>query len=127
MSIQLVTGATGHIGNVLVRQLLERGDHVRALVRQGKNPAALQGLDVEIVPGDLLDVNSLVRAMEGVDLVYHLGAKISLASGPNPEVERVNLEGTRNVLAAISATGVKRLVFASSIYALRSYLGPRCL
>ncbi len=119
MTLQLVTGATGHIGNVLVRQLLERGQRLRALVRPGKIPVALEGLDVEIVPGDVLDADSLARAMQGVDVVYHLAARISLASGPDPETERVNLEGTRNVLAAAGATGVRRLVYASTVYALR--------
>ena len=119
MTLHLVTGATGHIGNVLVRQLLERGQRLRALVRPGKNPIALHGLDVEIVPGDVLDADSLVRAMHGVDVVYHLAAKISLAAGPDPEMEHVNLEGTRNVLAALRMAGVRRLVHASSIYALR--------
>lgn len=119
MTLQLVTGATGHIGNVLVRQLLERRQRLRALVRPGKIPVALQGLDVEIVLGDILDVDSLVRAMGGVDIVYHLAAKISLASGSDPETERVNLDGTRNVLSAAETAGVRRLVYASSIYALR--------
>jgi len=119
MTLHLVTGATGHIGNVLVRQLLECGQHLRALVRPGKIPLALQSLDVEIVPGDILDVDSLALAMGGVDIVYHLAAKISLASGPDPETERVNLDGTRNVLSAAMTAGVRRLVYASSIYALR--------
>jgi len=115
----LVTGATGHIGNVLVRQLLERGRGVRALVRPGTRPLALEGLDVNLVPGDVLERDSLVRAMTGVDLVYHLAARISLLPGPDPETERVNLDGTRNVLAAIRQAGVRRLVYASSIYAMR--------
>jgi dihydroflavonol-4-reductase len=117
--MQLVTGATGHIGNVLVRQLLERGERLRALVRPGNTPFAIQGLDLEIVPGDVLELDSLERAMEGIDIVYHLAAKISLASGPDPEMEKINLEGTRNVLRAASTAGVRRLVYASSIYALR--------
>jgi len=115
----LVTGATGHIGNVLVRQLLERGQRVRALLRADGNPVALQDLDVERVPGDLLDAGSLQRAMEGVNLVYHLAAKISLAAGADADTETVNLEGTRNVLAAVNQAGVQRLVYVSSIYALR--------
>jgi dihydroflavonol-4-reductase len=115
----LVTGATGHIGNVLVRELLARGEKVRALVRPGKPPIPLAGLEVEIVPGDILDPVSLIQAMQGVDLVYHLAARISLLPGPDPEVERVNLEGTRNVLAAMRQGGVRRLVYASSIYAMR--------
>jgi dihydroflavonol-4-reductase len=118
MTIQLVTGATGHIGNVLIRQLLEQGQHIRALVRPGKTPIALQDLDVELVPGDILDVASLGRSMDGVDIVYHLAAKISLAPGPDPLTETTNLDGTRNVLGAAKAAGVRRLVYTSSIYAL---------
>jgi dihydroflavonol-4-reductase len=117
--MQLVTGATGHIGNVLVRQLLERGQRVRALVRPDKIPVALQDLDVELLPGDVLDPDSLVRALEGVEVVYHLAARISLASGPDPETERVNLSGTRNLIAAARSVGIKRFIYASTIYAMR--------
>ena len=117
--MNLVTGATGHIGNVLVRELLANGQRVRALVRPGTAPLALAGLNVEIVPGDILDLDSLERAMQGVDVVYHLAARISLASGPDPETEYINLEGTRNVIAAIGRARVARLVYASSVYALR--------
>ena len=114
----LVTGATGHIGNVLVREILGRGQRVRALVRPGKTNAALDGLEVEITPGDILEPDSLERAMQGVDLVYHLAARISLGSGPDPETDRVNVEGTRNVIEAVRRAGRTRLVYASSIYAL---------
>lgn len=82
-------------------------------------PLALEGLEVEIVPGDILDLDSLVRAMQGVDVVYHLAARISLATGPDPETELVNHEGTRNVIAAAWRNQIRRLVYASSIYALR--------
>ena len=118
----LVTGATGHIGNVLVRELLESGQRVRALVRSGKTPPALVGLEVEIVPGDILDLESIRRALQGVNLVYHLAARISLATGADPETERVNLQGTHNLLASLAAvrrSEIPRLVYASSIYALR--------
>jgi dihydroflavonol-4-reductase len=115
----LVTGATGHIGNVLVRQYVERGEHVRVLVRPGKTPPALTGLEVEICPGDILDLASLDHAMQDVRLVHHLAARINITNGPDPETERVNLEGTRNVLKAMRRAGTGRLVYASSIYALR--------
>ncbi len=127
--MNLVTGATGHIGNVLVRQLLERGQRVRVLVRPGKEPVALHGLDVDLVPGDVTDTASLVRALDGVDVVYHLAARISIESGPDPETERVNLGGTLNLLAALRQTAHNqdsicnsqpiKLVYASSIYAMR--------
>lgn len=119
-TLNLVTGATGHIGNVLVRELLQRGERVRALVRPGKRPLALEGLDVEMVVGDVLDLDSLVRAMQGVEVVYHLAARISLATGEDPETEHVNCDGTRNVIAAARRNDIRRLVYASSIYALRS-------
>jgi dihydroflavonol-4-reductase len=115
----LVTGATGHIGNVLVRELLGRGERVRVLVRPDKKPVALSGLDVEMIPGDILDDDSLEQAVRGVSLVYHLAARISLTSGPDPETERVNLVGTENVITAIRRSGPARLVYASSVYALR--------
>jgi dihydroflavonol-4-reductase len=119
ISMILVTGATGHIGNVLVRELLASGQRVRAVVRPGKIPLALAGLDVDIVPGDVLEEASLERAMQGVNLVYHLAARISLTDGPDPETERINLEGTQNVIASMRRSGAPRLVYASSIYALR--------
>jgi dihydroflavonol-4-reductase len=118
----LVTGATGHIGNVLVRELLGRGQRVRALVRSAGTPPALAGLEVEIVRGDILEPDSLDCALRSVDLVYHLAARISLGTGPDLETERVNLEGTRNVLAAMHRSGAARLVYASSIYALQKPL-----
>lgn len=115
----LVTGATGHIGNVLVRRLLERGQKVRAFVWKGEDISSIQGLDLERVEGDVLDLDSLLRAMEGVDTVYHLAGLISILPGPQPMVWRVNVEGTRNVLEAVQRTGVRRLVYTSSIHAIR--------
>ena len=118
--MNLVTGATGHIGNVLVRELLSSGQSVRALVRPGKMPLALAGLDVEIVLGDILDRASIERAMDGVRRVFHLAARISLTDGPDLETERVNLEGTQNVIVAMCKSRNARLVYASSVYALRN-------
>lgn len=118
--MQLVTGATGHIGNVLVRQLLARGEKVRALVRGSKVPAALQGLSAEIFTGDMLDPDSLKRALEGVEVVHHLAARINLCAEPDPDTERVNLEGTRNLLKAAMAAQTRRFVYASSIYAMKT-------
>ncbi len=121
--MHLVTGATGHIGNVLVRQLLARGEHVRALVRPGGVPEALAGLKIDLVPGDLLNLASLVTALQGVEYVHHLGARISVAPGTDPETWRVNLEGTRNLIRAAREARVNRFLYASSIYALRRPAG----
>jgi dihydroflavonol-4-reductase len=115
----LVTGATGHIGNVLIRKLVEKGEKVRALIWRGEDTTPLQGLDVQPVEGDVLDPESLKAALKGVEKVFHLAGIISIMPGTNLLVRRVNLEGTRNMLAAARLAGVKRLVYTSSIHAIR--------
>ncbi len=114
----LVTGAAGHIGNVLVRELLERGERVRALILPGEDTRALEGLNIETMEGNVLDPLSLQRAMQGVDYVFHLAGIISIMPGRDEVMRRVNVQGTRNVLQAARQTGVKRLVHTSSIHAL---------
>ena len=111
-----VTGASGHIGANLVRELLERGYEVVTLVRE--TSLALDGLDVTRVSGDVLDAPSLSRAFKDVEQVYHLAAYISIQSGDQAKLERVNVEGTRNVLEACRNEGVSTLVHFSSIHAL---------
>jgi len=117
--MNLVTGATGHIGNVLVRKLLERGEKVRALIWRGEDTTPLEKLEVETVEGDVLDPQSLEPAFEGVEKVFHLAGIISILPGRNPFVWRVNVEGTCNVLRAARQAGVRRLVYTSSIHALK--------
>lgn len=116
--MNLVTGATGHIGNVLARELLSQGQSVRALVLPGESQIALQGLPVEVVEGDVLDYASLQAAMAGVEHVYHLAGLISILPGANPLLQLVNVVGTRNVIHAARQVGVRRLVYTSSIHAL---------
>ncbi len=114
----LVTGATGHIGNVLCRRLVEKGEKVRALVWRGEDTACIRGLPVEIVEGDVLEVESLREAMKGVKVVFHLAGIISIMPGENPQVKQVNVQGTRNILSAATEARVKRLVYTSSIHAI---------
>jgi dihydroflavonol-4-reductase len=114
----IVTGATGHIGTVLVRKLVEKGGKVRALILPGEDTSPLNGLDVEQVPGDVLDSSSLWESFRGVQGVFHLAGIISIMPGENPLVRRVNVEGTVNVLKAARKTGVEWLVYTSSIHAL---------
>jgi dihydroflavonol-4-reductase len=114
----LVTGATGHIGNVLVRKLLEKGEKVRTLIWRGEDTLPLKGLSIEQVEGDVLDKASLLPALEGVETVFHLAGIISIMPGVDPLVWKVNVEGTRNMLAAARQAGVRRLVYTSSIHAI---------
>ncbi|MCJ7605584.1 MAG: NAD-dependent epimerase/dehydratase family protein [Dehalococcoidales bacterium] len=111
-----ITGASGHIGANLVRSLLSAGRPVRCLVHV--HCRAIDGLDVETVPGDIQDVESLCRAFEGAEVVYHLAARISLSMKDWPSVEAVNVTGTRNVVEACLRTGVRRLIHFGSIHAL---------
>jgi dihydroflavonol-4-reductase len=87
-----VTGATGHIGANLVRALSQRGTSVRALVH--KSTTALEGLDVEMVYGDVCDLKSLLGCFSGVDTVYHLAGSIAITRRGDQSTEAVNYQGT---------------------------------
>ena len=111
----VVTGATGHVGANLVRALVAQGRPVRCLVHH--QTAALEGLNVEPVRGDICDVESLYNIFKGADVVYHLAAVISLSMSDWPQVEKINVGGPRNVIEACRRAGVRRLVHFSSIHA----------
>jgi dihydroflavonol-4-reductase len=110
-----VTGAAGHLGANLVRALINKDWHVRAIVYH--DVRAIEGLNIERVSGDVLDEESLRRAFHGVDVVFHLAGRISIVGWDRKEVETVNIEGARNVVSACKAAGVKRLVHTSSFHA----------
>jgi dihydroflavonol-4-reductase len=112
----LVTGASGHIGANLVCALLGQGRRVRVLVH--KNAKALDGLSVDIVRADLLDGAAVSRACAGAGTVFHLAGKISVGWEPDADVNAINVTGTRNVIEACMASGVRRLLHFSSIQAL---------
>lgn len=114
----LVTGATGHLGNVLVRELINRGELVRALVLPDEDLSPIKGLPIDIVKGDILQPESLIPAMQGIDLVYHMAALVTIMPGKEDILRQINVQGTKNVLAAAKNAGVRRLVYTSSIHAL---------
>jgi dihydroflavonol-4-reductase len=112
----LVTGATGFVGWHVARRLLERGESVRALVR---DPARLRELDgIAPVQGDLRDPESLARAVAGCGVVYHVAADYRLWARDPQEMYRSNVEGTRNLLSAARRTGVERVVYTSTVGAI---------
>lgn len=111
----VITGANGHIGANLVRRLLSENHSCRALIH--KNSKALEGLDVERCSADIMNPESLVKAFQDADVVYHLAGIISLASGRSDKTYKINVEGTRNVVEACIRTKVRRLVHFSSIQA----------
>jgi len=116
----LVTGATGFFGGNLARALCLRGDRVRVMTRGGR-PVALEGLDYELVEGDLTDAPSLARAAAGCRQVYHAAASVVFWCRTPREYEavrRVNVEGTRELLRAAAAAGVDRVVHVSTVDAI---------
>lgn len=112
-----VTGASGHLGINLVHELLANGTEVRVLSH--RNNTGLENLDIEIMHGDILDVDSLRHVFKGMDRVFHLAGYISLLTGDWAACSAINIEGVRNVVSACRDSGVKRLVHFSSIHALR--------
>jgi len=114
----VITGATGHLGNVLVRKLVHMNKKVRALILPGEDIASLKGLEVEKVEGDVRVPDSLRKAFEGADIVYHCAGIISILPGQQKQLYQVNVLGTRNVVNMCLETKVKRLVYTSSIHAL---------
>lgn len=114
----VVTGATGLLGNVLVRTLTsEAVSPVRVLARPTSDLSPLAGLNVDVVTGDARDLASLVSAFAGAEVVFHLAGVVSIARGGLRELRETNVEGTRNVLRACRETGMRRLVYCSSIHA----------
>ena len=114
--IALVTGGGGRLGNVLVRRLVEKGQRVRVL-EPGGVPESLAGLDIEFQSGSVLDSGDVARATDGVDVVFHLAAKIDLSPRKDPMMYRINVDGTRKVVDACLSRGL-RLVHTSSHHAV---------
>ncbi len=111
----LVTGASGFIGSHMARQLVERGERVRVLIRQGSSLANLEGVGVEVVRGDLLEPEGLRPGLRGCHTVFHVAADYRLWA-PNPdEMYRTNVIGTRHLLQLAFEEGVERFVYTSTV------------
>jgi nucleoside-diphosphate-sugar epimerase len=111
----LVTGASGFTGWHLTRRLAEEGRSVRALLRPTSRHDHVEKLGVEIARGDLRDVESLGRAVEGVNTVYHIAAAYRDGSLSDADLEKVNATGALNLLDVADRAGVRRLVHCSTI------------
>ncbi|HUG67723.1 MAG TPA: NAD-dependent epimerase/dehydratase family protein [Pirellulaceae bacterium] len=113
----LVTGATGLVGNNVVRLLRNAGKAVRVLVRETSDPRPLAGLDVEVVTGDVCEVESVRRAMAGISRVVHSAAQVHIGWTGLESQRAINVEGTRNVATAALAAHAT-MVHVSSVDAL---------
>ena len=109
-----VTGATGQTGANVCEQLIQRGDKVRALVRNPDDAVALSEIGVEVVKGDVSDPDDVLRAADGAEATIHCAALLGGASQNLDDFKAVNMVGTTNVLDAAKAHGMRRVVALST-------------
>lgn len=114
----LVTGATGFVGAAVARALLAQGRRVRVLAREGSDRRNIEGLDVEVATGDLLDPASFPGALAGCDALYHVAADYRMWTPDPARMYAINVEGTRALMQAALAAGVPRIVYTSSVATL---------
>jgi len=114
--LSVITGAGGHIGYALLKELEACGERVRLLIR--KDNPIFHGFDCEKVYGDVRDSEVLAKAFDGADVVYHLAGIIDIGGEREDIIWDVNVEGTKKVVAACKKCGVRRLVYASSVDAI---------
>lgn len=124
MSKVLVTGANGFLGSWVVRRLLDEGHQVYSLVRKTSDLSELEGAATEYVYGDVTDLHSLLEAFKGMDSVFHLAGLIAYKKSERAMMEKVNVQGTANVVEACRATGIRRLVHLSSVVAVGASFSP---
>jgi len=117
--ISFVTGANGHLGNNLVRQLLKKGEMVRAGVRNMGDTEPFKDLDCEVVFADLLNKDSLIPALKNVDTLYQVGAvfKHKVLDAYKDIIQPNNI-ATKNILEAAKEANVRKIVYVSSVAAL---------
>src|ERR1035441_9701821 len=110
-----VTGATGFLGSHVARQLQAKGADLRLLVRPSSRTDNIADLPTERAVGDLRDVESLKRGMAGCEFVFHVAADYRLWAVNGQELYQSNVDGTRNILQAARDTGVRRVIYTSSV------------
>lgn len=114
--ISVVTGGKGHVGFALVKELADRGEKMRLLLRS--DSSVFDNIECEKIMGDVCDSQSLEKAFEGADTVYHVAGVVDISGTKDKQVWEVNVEGTMKVVAACKKMGVKTLVYVSSIDAI---------
>ncbi len=114
--ISVVTGGRGHVGFALVKELADSGKKIRLLLRSDSK--TFDGIECEKFMGDVCDYESLIKAFEGAETVYHVAGVVDISGTKDEQVWKVNVEGTKNVIEACKETGVKNLVYVSSVDAM---------
>jgi len=121
--IALVTGASGFVGSAVARALVARGLNVRVLMRASASHANIAGTDCQPVTGDMRDEASMAAALKGARYLFHVAADYRLWARNPGEIERNNLEGARATMGAALRCGVERVVYTSSVAALKPGAG----
>src|SRR5512138_1323580 len=111
----LVTGATGFVGSAVAREISARGHALRVLARAGSDLSALDGLEVEVARGDVLDGGAVAAALSGRDAVVHAAGHVGFRAGEREKMLAVNARAVEVVLGAALAAGVARAVLTSSV------------
>jgi dihydroflavonol-4-reductase len=114
----LVTGASGFVGSAVLRRLIAAGQRVRALVRPTSDRRNLDGLEVEVVEGDLMSPPSLRAALDGCDGLFHVAADYRLWTRDPEKMFAANVDGSRMIMLAAADAGVQRIVYTSSVATL---------
>lgn len=120
----IVTGANGFLGSWLTRALVKEGHEVLALVRAQSDLSELENAGCQLVYGDVTDLESLYKAFDGVDSVFHLAGLIAYKKSDRQKMELVNVTGTANVIEACLAKHVRKLVYLSSVTAVGAGFKP---
>jgi len=110
----LITGGTGFMGENLVKRLLDNGYSCRCLVRKTSNIKSLKKLDLEIICGDIIDKDSLIKALDRINIVYHLAGKVGEWGILDSEFHRINIDGTENILRASLNAEIDHFIFCST-------------
>lgn len=114
----IVTGGTGHIGNVLVRHLLQKGYDVTVIDKMSKDDPAIAGLPIHYFQTDIREKDTLLPIFNKADAVIHLAGIISIMPGKEELLRSVNIDGTKAVLQACKQAKVKKLIYISTVHAL---------
>lgn len=123
----LVTGANGHLGTVLTKALKERGDEVTCFILPGQNISQILSHCDHVLYGDVRDLQSLTIACKGIDVVFHTAGIIDISSSRKMKklMKSVNIEGVKNVISACKEAKVRRLIYTSSVHAIKEEKGNK--
>lgn len=118
MGLHIVIGGTGHLGNVVLKKLVEQGKRVKALILPGEDLTPIKDLDIELSYGDILDKEFLEKEIIADSYVYHMAGIVDIGSVKRQIMYDVNINGTKNVIDVCEKNKVKRLVYTSSVHVI---------